>query len=96
MEDGRPWLDMAHVIACLNKLDSGLPERVCLMSRDEQNVLVVSYAELKHCLEQSFGECIHANKMAAASAGASGGAATPVGMVANAGAQMMGAHMHNY
>ncbi len=26
------------------------------MSRDEQNVLVVSYAELKNCLEQSFGE----------------------------------------
>ena len=26
------------------------------MSRDEQNVLVVSYAELKNCLEQSYGE----------------------------------------
>ena len=28
------------------------PPQVCLMSRDEQNVLVVSYAELKNCLEQ--------------------------------------------
>lgn len=28
------------------------------MSRDEQSVLVVTYAELKHCLEQAFGELI--------------------------------------
>lgn len=62
MEDSRPWLDMAHVIGCLNKLDAGSPDKVCLMSRDEQNVLVVSYAELKHCLEQSFGECVHAQR----------------------------------
>ena len=60
MEDGRPWLDMAHVVSCLNKLDSGLNEKVCLMSRDEQNVLVVSYAELKNCLEQSYGEVLAA------------------------------------
>ena len=76
MEDGRPFLDMAHVIACLNRLDAGLPDKVrrvrgrnlvklriirlkvCLMSRDEQNVLVVSYAELKNCLEQSYGEVL--------------------------------------
>jgi PAB-dependent poly(A)-specific ribonuclease subunit 3 len=30
------------------------------MSRDEQSVLVVSYAELKHCLEQSFDEIVQA------------------------------------
>ena len=34
------------------------PLQVCLMSRDEQNVLVVSYAELKNCLEQSYGEVL--------------------------------------
>ena len=34
--------------------------QVCLMSRDEQNVLVVSYAELKNCLEQSYGEVLSA------------------------------------
>lgn len=60
MEDGRPFLDMAHVIANLNRLDSGIPDKVCLMSRDEQNVLVVSYAELKNCLEQSYGEVLSA------------------------------------
>lgn len=27
-EDGRPWLDMAHVVQCLNKLDAGVPEKV--------------------------------------------------------------------
>ena len=30
------------------------------MSRDEQSILVVSYAELKHCLEQSFEEILNA------------------------------------
>jgi PAB-dependent poly(A)-specific ribonuclease subunit 3 len=28
------------------------------MSRDEQSVLVVTYAELKHCLEQAFSELV--------------------------------------
>lgn len=28
-EDGRPWLDMSHVVQCLNKLDTGVPEKVC-------------------------------------------------------------------
>ncbi|KAG4079909.1 hypothetical protein HA402_015040 [Bradysia odoriphaga] len=55
-EDGRPWLDHAHILQCLNKLDAGTTEKVNLMSRDEQSVLVVTYAELKHCLEQSFAE----------------------------------------
>jgi len=62
MEDGRPWLDMAHVLGCLNKLDAGSPDRLCLMSRDEQNVLVVGYDELKNCVERSFEECLNAAK----------------------------------
>lgn len=28
------------------------------MSRDEQSVLVVTYGELKHCLEQAFEEIV--------------------------------------
>jgi PAB-dependent poly(A)-specific ribonuclease subunit 3 len=60
-EDGRPWVDMAHIVQCLNKLDAGVPEKICLMSRDEQSMLVVSYAELKHCLEQSFHEILNAS-----------------------------------
>jgi len=57
-EDGRPFLDMAHVIANLNRLDAGIPDLIGLMSRDGQNILVVSYAELKTCLERSFGELL--------------------------------------
>jgi len=55
-EDGRPWIDLAHVVACLNRLDAASHDKICLTSRDQQNVLVVSYAELHHCLESSFGE----------------------------------------
>jgi len=62
MEDGRPWLDMAHVISCLNKLDAGVSDKICLVSRDEQNVLVVSFAELKDCLVQSYSECMQSAK----------------------------------
>ena len=39
--DGSPSVDMAHVVDCLNKLDAGVDERVMLMSRDEQSVLIV-------------------------------------------------------
>ncbi|XP_015921767.1 PAN2-PAN3 deadenylation complex subunit pan3 isoform X2 [Parasteatoda tepidariorum] len=59
-EDGRPWVDSAHVIQCLNKLDAGVSDKICLMGRDEQNVLVVTYAELKACFESSFGEILNA------------------------------------
>lgn len=59
-EEGRPWIDMAHIVQCLNKLDAGVPEKVCLMSRDEQSILVVSYSELKRCLDQSFEEIANA------------------------------------
>ena len=54
--DGRPWLDLSHVVHCLNRLDAGVFEKVCLMSRDEQSVLITTYAELKQCMDQSFGE----------------------------------------
>ncbi|CAH0715953.1 unnamed protein product, partial [Brenthis ino] len=54
--DGRPWIDQAHVANALNHLDCGSAIKVELMSRDEQSVLVVSYAELKHCLDGAFAE----------------------------------------
>ncbi|XP_030040317.1 PAN2-PAN3 deadenylation complex subunit PAN3 isoform X4 [Manduca sexta] len=59
-EEGRPWVDQAHLTYCLNQLDGGSANKVELMSRDEQSVLVVSYAELKHCLEQAFDEVMQA------------------------------------
>lgn len=53
---------MAHVISCLNKFDAGVPDKICLMSRDEQNVLVVAYHDLKICLDQSYAECVQSAK----------------------------------
>ena len=79
LEDGRPWLDMAHVISCLNKFDAGVPDKICLMSRDEQNVLVVAYHDLKICLDQSYAECVQSAK-ALPTAGGSQPSAVNLGM----------------
>lgn len=59
-ENGAPWIDMSHIIQCLNKLDSGSSDKISLMSRDEQNILVVSYAEIKQCVENAFGDILSA------------------------------------
>lgn len=61
-QTGAPWIDMAHIVQCLNKLDSGSPERICLTSRDEQSVLVVSYAELKQNYERAFSELLSSSQ----------------------------------
>lgn len=58
-ENGAPWVDMSHIVMCLNKLDAGSPEKISLMSRDEQNILVVSYAELKRFFENSFSDILN-------------------------------------
>ncbi|XP_065668599.1 PAN2-PAN3 deadenylation complex subunit pan3 isoform X2 [Hydra vulgaris] len=55
-ETGSPWIDFAHIVSVLNKLDSGSSERICLSSRDEQSILVVSYHDIKACLETAFSE----------------------------------------
>jgi len=57
-EDGTPVLDYAHVVECLNKLDAGTPEKIVLMSRDEQSLLIVSYRDLKRCIEEAFHELV--------------------------------------
>ncbi len=49
----------APLLLSFSKLDAGIPEKVCLMSRDAQNVLVVSYADLKRCFETTFEEVIN-------------------------------------
>ncbi|RWS10825.1 PAB-dependent poly(A)-specific ribonuclease subunit 3-like protein [Dinothrombium tinctorium] len=57
-EDGHPWLDVGHIVSTLNKLDVGSPEKICLVSRDDQNILIVSFAELKKCFEAAFNELL--------------------------------------
>ncbi|KAF2816107.1 PAB-dependent poly(A)-specific ribonuclease subunit PAN3 [Mytilinidion resinicola] len=57
---GHPVTDLAHVLNCLNKLDAGSEERVNLISRDEQNVLVVTYRELKRGMDSAFQDLVKA------------------------------------
>eukprot|EP01135_Chromosphaera_perkinsii_P000150 Nk52_evm46s32 gene=Nk52_evmTU46s32 len=56
LEDGSPVLDLGHVVQTLNKLDSGFQEKICLFSRDEQSILIVSFKDLKNCIERCFNE----------------------------------------
>ncbi|ORY85992.1 hypothetical protein BCR35DRAFT_302625 [Leucosporidium creatinivorum] len=53
-ENGRPVTDLSHVVMCLNKLDAGVDEKIMLVSRDEQSCLIVSYREIKNCIEGAF------------------------------------------
>lgn len=53
---GHPVVDLGHIVACLNKLDAGTEERVCLTSRDEQTVFIVSYRTLREQLRGVFAE----------------------------------------
>lgn len=57
-DERRPWLDLGHVISNLNKLDVGSPEKICLMSRDNQNVIIVTFEELKRCFESALAELV--------------------------------------
>eukprot|EP00117_Sycon_ciliatum_P010779 scpid54890/ scgid12538/ PAB-dependent poly(A)-specific ribonuclease subunit 3 len=54
--DGMPWFDLSHIVHCLNQLDSGSPAKICLESRDEQSVIIVSYHDLKQCFEMAVKE----------------------------------------
>ncbi|KAF2271612.1 PAB-dependent poly(A)-specific ribonuclease subunit PAN3 [Westerdykella ornata] len=63
--NGRPVLNLAHVLDCLNKLDAGTDERITLITRDEQNILIVSYKELKRATESAFQELLKASRSSA-------------------------------
>ncbi|RKF60754.1 PAN2-PAN3 deadenylation complex subunit PAN3 [Erysiphe neolycopersici] len=53
---GKPVLDLGHILECLNKLDAGSAHQVKLVSRDNQDCMVVSYKELKKQVEAAFKE----------------------------------------
>ena len=55
---GNPVLDLGHVISCLNKLDAGSEEKMTLMTRDESNVIVVTFREVKGCVDGAWGELV--------------------------------------
>ena len=56
------------------QVDAGTYENVALHSRDEQSVLVVSYADLKQCLDKTFSEVLASsgNPSTSSSSGALG------------------------
>ncbi|SPO03808.1 related to poly(A)-specific ribonuclease [Cephalotrichum gorgonifer] len=60
--NGHPIVDLGHMISCMNKLDAGTDERVCLTSRDEQTVFVVTYRTLREQLRSLFAEISRAAK----------------------------------
>lgn len=61
-EAGRPVTDLAHVLDCLNKLDAGSEEKIALITRDEQSILIVSYRELKRGVENAFQDLLKAGR----------------------------------
>ncbi|KAK4632546.1 PAN2-PAN3 deadenylation complex subunit PAN3 [Fulvia fulva] len=54
--EGRPVLDLGHIVTCLNKLDAGIDEKIQLISRDEQSMFIVSYKEVKRGFEAAWAE----------------------------------------
>jgi PAB-dependent poly(A)-specific ribonuclease subunit 3 len=66
---GNPVLDIGHMLRCLNKLDAGTEEQVCLTSRDELASFVISYKELKKHVVNAFGELLKGNSSANARPG---------------------------
>ena len=55
-EAGGPLLDWGHVVEALNKLDLGVNEKIMLLSRDEMSMLLVSYSDVKQCVNTTFKE----------------------------------------
>ncbi|KAF9265152.1 hypothetical protein L218DRAFT_925024 [Marasmius fiardii PR-910] len=55
-EHGNPVTNLSHVLTCLNKLDAGSDEKIMLVARDEQSCLVVSYRDIRTCMESAFSE----------------------------------------
>ncbi|KAG6812906.1 hypothetical protein H0H92_015458 [Tricholoma furcatifolium] len=54
-ERGNPVVNLSHVLVCLNKLDAGTDEKMLLIARDEQSCLIVSYKDVKRCVQAAFG-----------------------------------------
>ncbi|KAG5982124.1 hypothetical protein E4U55_002271 [Claviceps digitariae] len=61
--NGNPTLDMGHMLRCLNRLDAGTDDKICLTSRDDQTSFIVSYKELKKQLGNAFSELQKSSKL---------------------------------
>lgn len=54
--DGEPVLDFGHMYQTLARLDAGDEEKILLTSKDKRSLLVVSFADVKRCLEEAFSD----------------------------------------
>eukprot|EP00511_Aplanochytrium_stocchinoi_P003632 CAMPEP_0204836482 /NCGR_PEP_ID=MMETSP1346-20131115/25263_1 /ASSEMBLY_ACC=CAM_ASM_000771 /TAXON_ID=215587 /ORGANISM="Aplanochytrium stocchinoi, Strain GSBS06" /LENGTH=542 /DNA_ID=CAMNT_0051971229 /DNA_START=75 /DNA_END=1703 /DNA_ORIENTATION=- len=59
-DNGKPFLDIGHIIDCLNKVDIGSTEKILLTSRDERSMLVVTFEDVRRCLEETFTQLLPA------------------------------------
>jgi PAB-dependent poly(A)-specific ribonuclease subunit 3 len=57
-ENGSQIVDYGHVIDCLNKLDVGSDDKILLITRDDESLLVISFKELKNCIGVAFHELL--------------------------------------
>ena len=60
--DGTPWLSMGHIITTLNKLDIQSTDNILLSSDDGKFILVVSFADIRKCLESAFQELMDGSR----------------------------------
>jgi PAB-dependent poly(A)-specific ribonuclease subunit 3 len=58
LSDGAPVVDGGHVVTALNKLDTGDTEQMLLSSRDNKDLLVVSFADVRRYLSYSLTSTI--------------------------------------
>ncbi len=60
--DGRPIIDIAHMLRCLARLDAGSADLVRLTSRDGETDFMVSYKELQKMISGAFGAIVKASR----------------------------------
>lgn len=63
---GNPVVDLGHIISNMNKLDAGSNQMIRLTSRDEQDIMLVTYKELKKQVEIAWGELVKSGSGAGA------------------------------
>ncbi|EUB59273.1 PAB-dependent poly(A)-specific ribonuclease subunit [Echinococcus granulosus] len=56
--NGAPYLDLAHIVSALNKVEAGSGENVCLVSRKGEKAIIVTYAEIRDWLDKSFSHLV--------------------------------------
>ena len=59
-EFGRPTTDLSHVVDALAKVDVGSAESLMLSDREGGAVLVVSFMEIRRCIDSSFKQLVSA------------------------------------